>query len=328
MRYLVCSDIHLNLNRRFDDTVAALNQITEIIEREMVHKVLILGDTFTSRRPHSKELTTFERWISRITNSSRASFEGWPQVVIIRGNHDEFPDGTHSYHAFEELRIPNVKIYSNPHIEDGIFMGHFLLREATIGPTDYKSMESMSVDELIAKYPNCIAYMLGDVHKHQVLSEEPPVIYAGSIEHVDFGERKDEKGVILLEITDNTRPHTYRFIPLKTRPMLQYDLYPPFTTFPTRIEEGAIVKVIFHGTKEEIANQVNESDVHSLFVGTKELVVQYDITKDVAPRNKQVNESITPEKALELYFDKKELPEAEKKSVMALGLEIIRQCQN
>ena len=100
MRYLVCSDIHLNLNRRFDDTVAALNQITEIIEREMVHKVLILGDTFTSRRPHSKELTTFERWISRITNSSRASFEGWPQVVIIRGNHDEFPDGTHSYHAF------------------------------------------------------------------------------------------------------------------------------------------------------------------------------------------------------------------------------------
>jgi len=41
---------------------------------------------------------------------------------------------------------------------------------------------------------------LGHIHKHQVLSHNPPVVYSGSLERLDFSEEEDDKGFYLLEI--------------------------------------------------------------------------------------------------------------------------------
>jgi len=42
---------------------------------------------------------------------------------------------------------------------------------------------------------------LGHIHRHQVLSQNPPAVYSGSIERIDFGEEEDDKGFYLVEIT-------------------------------------------------------------------------------------------------------------------------------
>ena len=56
---------------------------------------------------------------------------------------------------------------------------------------------------------------LGHIHKHQVLNECPPVVYSGSVERIDFGEEKEEKGFVVAEVSKGLAE--YRFIPTSAR---------------------------------------------------------------------------------------------------------------
>jgi exonuclease SbcD len=72
--------------------------------------------------------------------------------------------------------------------------------------------------------PEYDAVLLGHVHRHQVVrSEAPPILYAGSLERVDFGDEGLEKGFYVVEIEDrkgDRRAVSYRFIPVQARPFL------------------------------------------------------------------------------------------------------------
>lgn len=57
---------------------------------------------------------------------------------------------------------------------------------------------------------------LGHIHKHQVINENPPAVYAGSLERIDFGEEHDEKGFVIVDI-DGAGKADWRFVPVKAR---------------------------------------------------------------------------------------------------------------
>jgi exonuclease SbcD len=63
---------------------------------------------------------------------------------------------------------------------------------------------------------------LGHIHRHQVLSENPPVVYAGSLERVDFSEEKDDKGFYVVDIGPGAaeRRVSCEFHPVKARRFL------------------------------------------------------------------------------------------------------------
>ena len=69
--------------------------------------------------------------------------------------------------------------------------------------------------ELLAR-PEFAYVALGHVHRHQFLCTEPPVVYPGSIERVDFSEEKEEKGFMRIDIVGNRAD--CRFVPLPARP--------------------------------------------------------------------------------------------------------------
>jgi len=66
---------------------------------------------------------------------------------------------------------------------------------------------------------------LGHLHRYQNLNSNgyPAVVYSGSIERVDFGERKEEKGFCYVKIPEKNRCE-HEFIKVKTRKFIQVDV--------------------------------------------------------------------------------------------------------
>ncbi|MCK4368542.1 MAG: exonuclease SbcCD subunit D, partial [Dehalococcoidales bacterium] len=82
-----------------------------------------------------------------------------------------------------------------------ILAAHVWVSGATVG-----SERSMTIGQEHALLLSNVAHpafdyiALGHIHKHQVLSHNPPVVYAGSLERLDFSEEEDDKGFYLVEI--------------------------------------------------------------------------------------------------------------------------------
>jgi exonuclease SbcD len=66
---------------------------------------------------------------------------------------------------------------------------------------------------------------LGHIHKHQVIHHAtPPVVYAGSIDRVDFGEEHEDKGWVLVEIGDKGHAE-WQFHRVQARPFVTIDAH-------------------------------------------------------------------------------------------------------
>ncbi|MCL4361377.1 exonuclease SbcCD subunit D [Candidatus Dependentiae bacterium] len=66
---------------------------------------------------------------------------------------------------------------------------------------------------------------LGHLHRYQNLNAKgyPAVVYSGSIERIDFGERKEEKGFCFVKIHEKNNTE-HEFIKTPTRPFIQIEL--------------------------------------------------------------------------------------------------------
>lgn len=107
---------------------------------------------------------------------------------------------------------------------------------------------------------------LGHLHRFQNLNERshPPIIYSGSLERIDFGERKEDKGFCLVTL-ESKYETTYEFIKTPTRPFIQIEvrLFDDIQSQTDQIIqeimrypiENAVVKIIYHlppGKKDRV----------------------------------------------------------------------------
>lgn len=110
---------------------------------------------------------------------------------------------------------------------------------------------------------------LGHLHKHQIISKEPPIVYSGSIDRIDFGEEKEEKGFIFSEIKrkNNKFDGKISFIKIPTRTFITLKIsISENTKDPTlliikeiknRQIKDSIVRLIIK-TPEDRALEINE----------------------------------------------------------------------
>ncbi|MEM9908776.1 MAG: exonuclease subunit SbcD, partial [Cyanobacteria bacterium P01_D01_bin.44] len=120
-----------------------------------------------------------------------------------------------------------------------ILLGHLMTDTACYGAERFLAAgKGFTVPMALLTRP-CFDYVaLGHVHKHQVLCDNPPVVYPGSIERVDFSEEKEDKGYVLVELAKGDTQ--IEFCPLPVR---------PFKTLKVNIAEAeapqaALIKAI------------------------------------------------------------------------------------
>jgi len=180
---------------------------------------------------------------------------------------------------------------------------------------------------------------LGHIHKHQALHQNPPVVYAGSVERVDFGEEGEEKGFVVAEVEKGEA--RWEFIPLEARPFVTISVEAKGAAPMSQILEaisrfevkGAIVRVLI-STAAEAAPLIKEKEVRK---SLEEAFLVATISKDVerAPRLRlggqwvsprdSVGEEMAPEEVLERYLEAKRVPRERAKVLLAHARKIIEE---
>ncbi|MDQ4075179.1 MAG: exonuclease SbcCD subunit D [Chloroflexota bacterium] len=115
--------------------------------------------------------------------------------------------------------------------------------------------QDVLLDPSLLKDPRYDYVALGHIHKHQSLNDEPPVVYSGSIERIDFGEAHEAKGFVIAEIGDG--PTHWEFVETPTRTFREImldvrDEEDPMPFIRERLEamdvEDCVVKVTIRAT--------------------------------------------------------------------------------
>lgn len=129
---------------------------------------------------------------------------------IPKGQHDGVSYAEHYATLLKKIDDANP----GPH-EIKVLLSHVMVQEAA--PVDAAKhpdilVRSIPLDMLKNSGYNLV--LLGDVHAHTVLSEEPYISYVGSPDRISFNEISSEKGFYELNITDQVE---IEFKPLTVR---------------------------------------------------------------------------------------------------------------
>lgn len=202
-----------------------------------------------------------------------------------------------------------------------ILAAHVGIASATIG-----SERLMAIGQEHFLLPGNIAnpafdyIALGHIHKRQVISENPPAVYAGSLERVDFGEEADDKGFYVVEIEPDglagRRKVSFDFHIVRGRSFrtvnvtLEPDDADPTATVLEAIHPGgedkvsdAIVRLQI-SLPAELDGQLRDSEIRDSLKEAYYFTVAKDVSREARIRlGTTAAEEILPYEALKTYLE-------------------------
>lgn len=200
------------------DTPVAFGKATSVD----IFSALELDNTYVIRRPEMLRLET---------RSGPVQIAGlpWPTRGILR-THEDFKNLPQEELATKIREICSTQIDEfarqlDPGIP-AVLTAHIAAAEATYSGSERTAIIGQDPTLMTGTLANpAFDYVaLGHVHKHQDLhpGQRPPVVYSGSIERIDFGEEKEEKGVCLVTVEEDPssptgRTTTFEFAPTAAR---------------------------------------------------------------------------------------------------------------
>ena len=279
------------------------------IYRTLVVPGFIVGDTINTHRLNTAngeiQIVTLP-WLNRSTLLTRPQTEGLALAEV-----NELLIQTLQPVLEAEIRRldPNLPT---------VLLAHLMADRANLGAEKFLAVgKGFTIPVSMLLRPEWEYVALGHVHKHQNLNpaNDPPIIYPGSIERVDFSEEKEDKGYVLLEIAKGKVD--WQFCPLPVRPFRTIEIDVSTQEDPQGailqaiakqdIEE-AVIRLIYKLRSEQL-ELINSSAIDRALKAAHSYSIRPELVSQLArPRLPElgVGNTLDPLSALKTYLDNKE----------------------
>lgn len=241
IRFLHTADLHLDspfkgmaaagpdeLERLQQSTFAAFDRFIQYAINEQPDFIVIVGDLYDGEDRSLRAQIRFQQGMQQLHRL------GIP-VYLSYGNHDHLsgrwtrvslPDNVHVFGEEVERKQLDVRgqtvyvhgfSYPQRHVKeamigqyadatDGVHIG--LLHGSVAGDAEHAMYAPFTISELQEK--NYDYWALGHIHKRQILSAEPPIVYPGNIQ----GRHRNESGAKgFYDVTLGAAEPVLKFIP-------------------------------------------------------------------------------------------------------------------
>ncbi len=365
-------DPQTGLSTRLLDFFQTFDFIVDLSLKEKVDAVVFAGDAYKTRDPNPTQQYGFGERIKRLAknnipvilvvgNHDTPNAQGKANTLDIYSALEI--DNVWVSRQPELLNIPtksgNLQIITLPwlHRNDykivaeklrsfydkikpdspAIFLSH-----AEVEGSEYGSEKGLAIGSdvtipLSLLQDKRLSYVaLGHIHKHQVLGKNPLIVYSGSPQRIDFGEEKEEKGIIIVILEEAKRPiesknrdaiasgssmtkynATFKFIPTDARKFLTITLdlkatdENPTKTVVDEISKHEVKDKIVRITIDIPADLQTNIQIDQIRKALKDANFIAGISRNVERRERQkidgtdAVEKLTPVEALQKYFEAK-----------------------
>lgn len=199
-----------------------------------------------------------------------------------------------------------------------VFAGHFTVSGARFG-SERSVMLGHDVAVLLSTLidPTWDYVALGHIHQYQNLNPAgyPAVVYSGSLERIDFGEEREDKGLCWVSAARGST--TYEFVKVRARRFATVrvdvrDEAEPTAAVLAKLAEqdlgGAVVRVVVEirqGQRSALREREIEDALGTAYNATVAKEIEYEgrvRLGNIAP------ESLSPKQLLERYFEGRKVP--------------------
>jgi exonuclease SbcD len=283
------------------------------IYRTLAGNSFIVGDSITTHSistASGKIQVTTLPWINRAALVTRPETEGLSLAEINQLICDKL-----GVILEQEIRKIDKTM-------PAILLAHAMVDRATFGAEKYLAISNKGFQIPLSFFtqPEYDYVALGHVHSHQNLNptNDPPVVYPGSIERVDFSEEKEDKGYVIIDINqdESSREINWSFCKLPARPFKTIKIDVSKSQDPqSDIEKAvksqnikdAVVRLIYQIHPEQ-CNSINVKLFEELFKEAHTYSSKPDlITAKNQQRLPQIGSGnqLTPIDALKIYLENK-----------------------
>jgi DNA repair protein SbcD/Mre11 len=197
-----------------------------------------------------------------------------------------------------------------------ILLAHLMADAANYGAERFLAVGKGFTIPLSLLTRDCFDYVaLGHVHRHQILCQDPPIVYPGSIERVDFSEEKEDKGYVLIELEKGNVAIEFCPLPVRSFHTIQLDLSEeddPQSALLAAIEsesvQDAVVRVIYQ-LRPEQSDRMDDPELHQALSIAHSYTLQPELVSQLSRSRLPelgIGTTIDPLNALRAYLENRE----------------------